>query len=391
MNALDLIQTDRIVDLIEQMVAIESVSGNEHAMADWVTAFLNQLNPDELHRLPVEESGDSVAAVFNKDGAGPAMLLNFHLDTFPEFAGWQTPAFQVQRQGDSLVGLGTHDMKGGAACLLAAVEALIKSDTRLTGKLVIAATSDEEDWSRGAHALVNSGLIKDCDYCLIPEPSSPQTLTVGARGRHVFRLLFHGRTVHSAYGGGINAVVDAAKVAAELDKATPADLGYDAEFDLHGTQCVIGLKGGGTKVLMPEQAELFVDRFLLPGQTLAWAEQGLRDAVERAGIAGSYELFVDERPTPAPPAYVVPTDSTFVTTVRQILAEETGVVVSTIQLDLARSVADTNHIAVHGGVPTMICGPLGGNTCEANEFVLIESLLPVARTYCRSVLKLIGE
>ena len=100
MNALDLIQTDRIVDLIEQMVAIESVSGNEHAMADWVTAFLNQLNPDELHRLPVEESGDSVAAVFNKDGTGPAMLLNFHLDTFPEFAGWQTPAFQVQRQGD---------------------------------------------------------------------------------------------------------------------------------------------------------------------------------------------------------------------------------------------------------------------------------------------------
>lgn len=391
MNALDQIQTERIVELIEQMVAIESVTGNEQPMTDWVTGFLQKLDPDEIHHLPVEESGDSVVAVFNKDGVGPAMLLNFHLDTFPEFAGWQTPAFEVQRQADRLIGLGTHDMKGGAACLLAAVEALIKSGSPLTGKLVVAATSDEEDWSRGAHALVDSGLIKECEFCLIPEPSSPQTLTVGARGRHVFRLLFKGRTVHSAYGGGINAVVDAAKVAAELDNATPAELGYNAEFDLHGTQCVIGLKGGSTQVLMPERAELFVDRFLLPGQTLAWAEQGLRDAVERAGISGSYELFVDERPTPAPPAYVVPTHSKFVTSVRQILAEETGVTADDIKLDLARSVADTNHIAVHGGVPTMICGPLGGNTCEANEYVLIDSLLPVAKTYARAVLELIGR
>lgn len=391
MDHLETLKTERIVELMEQMVSIESVSGNEQPMADWVASFFANLKADEIHRLPVEESGDSVVGIFNQNGTGPAMLLNFHLDTFPEFSGWETPPFEVVQQGERLYGLGTHDMKGGAACLLAAVEAIVQSAVSLQGKLVVAATSDEENWSRGAHALVKSGLIDDCEYCLIPEPSAPNSLTVGARGRHVFRLLFHGRTVHSAYGGGINAVVDAAKVAVELDKITPAELGFNEEFNLHGTQCVIGVKGGGTLVLMPERAELFVDRFLLPGQTLEWGTDQIRAAVERAGIEGNYELFVDERPTPAPPAYVVPSDSKFVTTTRAILAEERGVNVDDVRLDLARSVADTNHIAVYGGVPTMICGPLGGNTCEANEFVFIDSLLPTAKTYARTVIELIGK
>ena len=61
----------------------------------------------------------------------------------------------------------------------------------------------------------------------------------------------------------------------------------------------------------------------------------------------------------------------------------------------ARSVADTNHLAAHGGslvdtrdptavaagrpaLPTIIMGPTGGNTCAANEWVDVESLLPCA-------------
>lgn len=391
MKPVDLLKTERIVELTTEMVRIKGISGEEQPMADWVFSFLSDLGADKIHKLTVAESGDSVVAVFNEAGEGPAMLLNFHLDTFPEFAGWETPPFEPVAQENRLYGLGTHDMKGGAACLLAAVEALVRSNAPLKGKLVVAATSDEENWSRGAHALVDSGLIQDCEYCLIPEPSSKNTLTIGARGRHVFRLAFTGRTVHSAYGGGINAVVDAAKVAAELDAMPQSDFGYSELFDLHGTQCVIGLNGGGTLVLMPEKADLFIDRFLLPGQTLAWATDQIKAAVDRAGISGRYELFVDERPTPAPLPYVVPPESKFVTTVRSILAEETGVAVDNVRLDIARSVADTNHIAGHGGVPTMICGPLGGNTCEANEYVLIDSLLPVAKTYVRSVLALIGK
>jgi len=52
------------------------------------------------------------------------------------------------------------------------------------------------------------------------------------------------------------------------------------------------------------------------------------------------------------------------------------------------SVADTNHIAVYGGVPTIIMGPTGGNTCEANEWVDKDSLPQVSRTILGTVLDL---
>ncbi len=54
------------------------------------------------------------------------------------------------------------------------------------------------------------------------------------------------------------------------------------------------------------------------------------------------------------------------------------------------SVADTNHIAVHGGVPTIILGPDGGNTCEANEYVEVSSLPVVTKTIIRSVMDLLS-
>ena len=57
---------------------------------------------------------------------------------------------------------------------------------------------------------------------------------------------------------------------------------------------------------------------------------------------------------------------------------------------LGLSVAYTNHFAVHGNVPTLTFGPRGGNTCEANEYVELASLAPVARAHLQTVLDLLG-
>ena len=75
-------------------------------------------------------------------------------------------------------------------------------------------------------------------------------------------------------------------------------------------------------------------------------------------------------------------------TVKRGLEAELG---EPVNLALARSVADTNHIAVHGGVPTVILGPTGGNTCEANEWADVESLPQICRAIVRSIVGLLGE
>jgi acetylornithine deacetylase/succinyl-diaminopimelate desuccinylase-like protein len=387
-NPVELVNKDRLIELTKALVSIRSVTGEEHELSDWTYEHFKSLGLRGVQRLPVEDSGDSIVGWIDGPTNRPAMMLNFHLDTFEAFAGWETDPFTPALEGGRLYGVGAHDMKGGGACVLGAVEALLQSGVELGGRLIVSATTDEENWSRGAHALIKSGLLDNCQYCLVPEPTRSGQLTIGQRGRHVFHLTFHGKTIHAAYRvGGINAVVDAAKVAAAIAGLNWKKLGYNKEFDMTGSICVIGLHGGSTIILVPELAHLYIDRHILPGQTVEEAADQIRAAVKGANIESRYELAWDERPTPAPGSFVVPADSRLVQTVRANMERELG---HEVKFVLGRSVADTNHFAVYGGVPTLIYGPQGGNTCEANEYVLVDSMPAVARVYTQSVLDLLA-
>ena len=387
-DPLRLVSEKRLTELVKELVSINSVTNHEQEISNWTSNHLIELGLDGVDRLPVEESGDTIIGWINGLRNKPSMMLNFHMDTFDAFRGWETDPFKPVASSGRIYGLGAHDMKGGAACLLMAVEALMKSGVELSGRLLVSGTTDEENWSRGAHALIKGGYLKGCDYCLVPEPSATGTLTIGERGRHVFHIVFHGKSVSAAYDKGVNAVVDAARAVAALAGLSRRELGYNDDFDMGGSMCVIGLKGGGTLIYVPEVADVWVDRHILPGQTVEWAAKQIREVIDKAGIEGSYEMTWDERPTPAPTSFMVPKESKLVKVVTKNLELETGWHVRHV---LARSVADTNHIAVHGGVPTLICGPTGGNTCEANEWVNIDSLVPTARVYVRSVMDLLDE
>lgn len=181
-------------------------------------------------------------------------------------------------------------------------------------------------------------------------------------------------------------MVDASKVIAEFEKHKPDGFGYIPEYDMKGTLCVIGLHSGGDKIYVPELAEVTVDRHILPGQTVEEAAQQIRNIIEDVGIKGTYELTWDERPTPAPASFITDPESEFVQAAKRNLEEQLG---EEVRFTLAMSVADTNHIAVHGGVPTIIMGPTGGNTCEANEWVDKTSLPQVSRAILGTVLDLL--
>ncbi len=378
------IAAKRVVELAQSLIAIPSITNQEQDIADWTYEQFKMLGLAGVQRLAVQGSGDTIVGWIDGPSESPACMLNFHLDTFPVCDGWTTDPFVPHLDGGRLYGLGAHDMKGGGACVLAAVEAILESGVELGGRLIVSATTDEENWSRGAHALIESGLLEHCRTCLIPEPTFPASLAIGARGRHVFHLTFRGQASHAAYGEGVNAVADAARVVANLGDI---ELGYDERFGLGGSLCVIGFHGGGMLILVPEEAHVFVDRHILPGQSVEEAAAQLEAAVSRTGIDSTFALAWDERPTPAPAPYLVPADSPFVRTVQSHLARETG---QPVNLVLGRSVADTNHFAVHGGIPTLVCGPQGGNTCRANEYVNVESLPVVARVLVQTAVDLLG-
>jgi succinyl-diaminopimelate desuccinylase len=213
------ITSGRITELIEGLVSIPSVTGSEQALGDMLHGHFEELGLSNIRRVPVEDSGDSLAVRIPGCGNGRAFMLNFHQDTFDACDGWKTDPWSPVVKDGRVYGLGAHDMKAGAAAVLAAVEAIVRSGVELDGDLIVSATTDEENWSRGAHALMDSGLLEGCEGCLIPEPTPAGRLRIGSRGRHVIKIDLAGRTAHAAYTGeGVNAVHDAAKIITALDR-----------------------------------------------------------------------------------------------------------------------------------------------------------------------------
>src|ERR1041384_1677758 len=94
------------VALTRALVDIESVSGNEAAIADQVPQAL------QLPDLKIEGMGHTIVAR-TEMGRAQRVVLAGHLDTVPLHDNWPS-----RTEGNLLHGCGTSDMKSGTAIAL---------------------------------------------------------------------------------------------------------------------------------------------------------------------------------------------------------------------------------------------------------------------------------
>ncbi|HEY2824398.1 MAG TPA: M20/M25/M40 family metallo-hydrolase, partial [Gemmatimonadales bacterium] len=103
-----------VAGLVQRLVAIPSLSGQEHDAAEFVAHWAGE------KRLDVSRRGDNVIVTVRR-GRGPRVLLNSHLDTVAPVAGWQSNPHLPELVGEKIVGLGANDAKGCVAAMLCAV------------------------------------------------------------------------------------------------------------------------------------------------------------------------------------------------------------------------------------------------------------------------------
>jgi len=119
----------------------------------------------------------NVVGVLRGSGAGPSLLLNDHLDTYPagDWAAWTMTGghpFRPTRHGDRLYARGTSDTRGNLACTLLAARAIREAGVSLNGTLQCVYTVDEEkDGVDGSIFLLDEcGL--SADYTIVCEPTA---------------------------------------------------------------------------------------------------------------------------------------------------------------------------------------------------------------------------
>ncbi len=337
----------------------------------------------------VESFGVETTLVPNAEGnkaslhcrIGPAVdggvILSGHTDVVPvEGQDWTSEPFDLIDKGDGkLYARGSCDMKGFAACCLAALPDMVKAD--LKTPIYFAFSYDEEIGCLAAPELaahINSHYTEKPKYAIIGEPSM-MVPTVGQKGICIFETTVSGSQGHSSrIKTEVSAIHEAMRLVLWLENkmnSLIAEGKTDDRFSPNHTSIHIGImKGGIAPNVVAQECYFTWDVRTIPSET---PEQILEE----------FEAYCSERKEelrkvfpgfdiqtspihPAVPGLDTHEDEEIVGLVKELAQNDT--------LDAVSYAAEAGQFQ-EAGFQAMICGP--GDIAQAHradEFISKDQL-----------------
>ena len=408
------IDRDRLIDDLQTLVRISSVTGSEEIVADWAAGALQQLHLrvevvrqdlEHLRRDPAwpgqEMPRTSLPVVIGRAGrpGGKRLILSGHLDVVPpgDESTWASDPWSGDIEDGRLYGRGACDMKGGVAAILAAVRSLQSSGqlAGLDGELMVVLVPSEEDGGQGTLAAIRAGAT--ADMAIITEPSRLDVVVAHA-GAITFRLTVPGRAAHASQRReGVSALdklfvltraLEADEARRNADETDPLMTALGLPYPT-----IIGIVEGG------EWASTVLDRVVAYGrygvrlgQSPADAEGELRAAIK---AACDDDDFLREHPVSVEitggrfGSARVPADHPLPVGLADV-AE--GVLGRRPTLLGEPYGADMQMFVNHGDTPCVIFGPGDVRVAHAaNEFVPLDEVEACAKVLAAWVLREIGR
>jgi tripeptide aminopeptidase len=224
-------ERERLVSEFVRLCEIESVSGNERAMADAVTAELRDLGLEVTEDATGGETGSNagnlLARIAAPEGAR-TILLCAHLDTVPQEAPVQVEEVEgvFQNRNEAILGA---DNKAAVAVILAAARRIVGSGAPVGVEILF--TTCEELALRGAKAFDMSALRSEFGF-VFDHASPIGELILAAPTYFSIEGRFRGKAAHAGLcpEKGHSAIEAAAAAVAStrfgrLDQQTTANVG----------------------------------------------------------------------------------------------------------------------------------------------------------------------
>jgi succinyl-diaminopimelate desuccinylase len=287
------------------LVDIESVSGDEKALADAVEAALRA-----YPHLEVLRDGDSVLARTNL-GRAERVILAGHLDTVPiavDSRGRRNVPSLLEGDWETgtVRGCGTSDMKSGVAVQLA-LAATVPEPVRDVTYVFYDCEEVEAERNSLRRLVVTRRDWFDADFAIILEPSSG-IVEGGCQGTMRARISFSGARAHSARSWlGDNAIHKATPVLARLAAYEPRRVEVDGLEYREGLNAV-GIEGGVAGNVIPDTCSVLVNFRFAPDRSEEDAAEHIREVF--AGIDG--EITVTDSAPAARPGLHLPLATEFV-------------------------------------------------------------------------------
>ena len=281
------------VQLTEDLVNIESVSGDEAAIADAVEESLRALG-----HLEVQRFGNTVVARTDQ-GHPERVVIAGHLDTVP--VNDNLPA---RRDDDTLHGLGTCDMKGGVAVALRIAATLPVTNRDIT---FLFYECEEVEAERNGLKLLGESHpdLLQADFAILMEPSDA-VVEAGCQGTMRIDVTTYGERAHSARAWkGRNAIHGAAEVLARLNAYQPRRPVIDG-LEYHEGLNAVFISGGVAGNVLPDRCTVSVNYRFAPDRSEQEALAHMREVFE------GFDLQVSDSAASAMPGLGVPAAAAFV-------------------------------------------------------------------------------
>ena len=339
--------------------------------------------------IMTSQSGD----VVGKQAGRRALLFSGHVDVVPAVGQGRYGWWDGTIDGGRLYGRGANDMKGGIAAYLMAARCVHELGLELKGDLMLETVVDEEfGGANGTLACRLRGYNADAAIC--PEPNN-MLISAAHRGGQQFRLHTCAEGIGMGFGETIlpDPIVALGHLLAALDQynqerqARPKPKGFENDvFPLMPFTLRAGeLLPWGTTEAIPSDAwvEFWVE--IPPGVTKEQL-QGELHAVVAGATAKSPTLQRvttrwEER-TRFLAGSSMPDDHPILPVLAANLNQVTGRVPS---FEPAPFACDGFIFNLHSPTPLVILGPRGANAHAPDEWVELEDLVSLAKTYALTI------
>ena len=244
------------LSLLQQLIAIPSVSRDETAAADLLEKVICS------YGLRPQRKGNNVWVVSDRwDDDKDIILLNAHIDTVKPVSTWTRDPFTPVIENGRLYGLGSNDCGGGLVTLLQVFREITSRPEQRYNFVYLASCEEEVSGIGGIRSVISDSPLsplfsKDSGItAIVGEPTGMQP-AIAERGLMVIDGVSHGKSGHAARGEGVNAIHEA------LD-----DLLFIRDYHFEKTSPILGdtkmqctvINSGTQHNVVPDECRFIVD------------------------------------------------------------------------------------------------------------------------------------
>lgn len=381
---------EEMIKFLQELVQTRSQNGvdPERNVAEAVVSKLREfgLKP----QLIGSKERPSVMCVFGK-GRSKKLFLNAHLDTVSagDPKNWLHPPFSGKIVGNKMYGRGVADSKAGMVIFCYLAYALTQTKTKLNGQLILGFDADEEsgNFSGFKHLIKKIGQV---DAAMIGYPGIDE-IVIASRGFLRLKITAYGKSAHTGSRSqkGVSAILKMNKIISALEELSltkdsslqdshfPKEKTTKGSFFWFGPKITVSQISGGQAInVVPDKCFINVDIRLVPEQTKNQVLEQIKKSLKfgqdcQIDVLQYQEAFETDPEEPI---------------VKLLKRDAEKVLKKKIKL-VASGGGSVGNVLGKMGIPTIAgFGVEFGNAHGVDEWINLETILPVAKIYLQTVI-----